>query len=106
MLRGKLIQFLFQQDVLGVDVGVNQAELSLVRRVLEGCTDDLEHGCNSGTTCDHTEGTRKGRCVGELTLGTLDADVVADFEEGDVFGNVTLLVCLLNVNDVISVIHI
>lgn len=95
MLRRQLIQLFLQQNILRVHVGVNQTELGLIRGVLERSTDDLEHRCDTGTSCDHAEGTRECRCVGKLALGSFDTDFVTNFEEGDVFGNVALLVGLI-----------
>lgn len=51
----KLIQFGAQQDILDVHVGIYECELGTVQRVLQGCTDDLEHGRNSGSSSDHAQ---------------------------------------------------
>lgn len=51
----KLIQFSAQQDILDVNVGIYECELGTVQRVLQSCTDDLEHGRNSGPPSDHAQ---------------------------------------------------
>jgi len=56
--RSQLIQFSFEQDILRVYVGIDEANLGLVRGVLENSTNDLEHGSDSGASSDHTELTR------------------------------------------------
>ena len=94
MPRRQLVQLLLQQDIFKVNVRVDQTELRAVLGVLEGGADDLEHGRYAGSACDHAEGSRERGGVGELTFGTFDADGLADGEKGDVFGDVSLWVCL------------
>ena len=95
--RGQLVQFGPEQDILWVNIGVNKAELGLVRRVLEGGADDLEHGSDSGSPSDHSELTRQVRGIDEFTLGTLDLHFVSNVEEGHMARDVTLLVGLAKV---------
>jgi hypothetical protein len=96
VLRGKLVKFLLQEDILMVNVGKDQAKLGAIRRVLESSTDDLKHGCNTSATSDHTKFTGKGRAIGELALGTLNTNIVTDLEKAEVARNVALLVALEN----------
>ena len=92
--RRELVELGAEQDVLDVDVRVDEVQLGLVPGVLECGADDLEHGRDTGTASDHADLLAEGRVVFELALGTLDADLVADFEEGDVSGDVAFLVRL------------
>jgi len=93
----QLIQFSLEQDIFWVDVGVDEANLGLVRRVLEGSTDDLEHGSDSGSPSDHSELTRQVWGIDEFTLGTSDLDLISDLEEGHMARDVTLLISLATV---------
>ena len=95
MLRRQLVKLLLEQDVVRVDVGINERELSAVEGVLERGMDDLQHGSDARPARDHADFTRERRAVVELSLGALDADLVADFEERQVLGDVTLLVRLV-----------
>lgn len=88
------IQFSLEQDILRINVGVNEGNLGLVRRVLEGSTDDLEHGSDSGSSSDHSKFTRQIRGIDKFTLGTFDPEFVPDFEERYMAGDVTLLIGL------------
>ena len=97
MSKDKGIEFLFQQNVLGVDVGIYERETCAVHGVFECGTDDLKHGGDARAACDHANFTGEGGAVLELALGSLDADGVADLEEGDDTGYVALLVRLWRV---------
>ena len=90
----QLIQFSLEQDILWVNVCVDEAELGLIRRVLEGGTDDLEHGSDSGSPGDHSKLTRQVRGIDEFALGASDLDLVSNFEEGDMTRDVALLIGL------------
>ena len=78
-----------------VDISVNQTQFRRIRGILERSSDNLKHRCDTGSSGDHAEFTREGRGVGELTLWTLDANLVTDFQEGDVPRDVTLLISLI-----------
>ena len=90
----QFIQFSLEQDILGVNVGVDEANLGLVRRVLESSTDDLEHGSDSGSSGDHAKLARQVRGIDKFTLGTFDLELVPNVEEGYMAGDVTLLIGL------------
>ena len=94
MLGSKLIEFLLEQDVFFVHIGIDEAELGLVGTVTERRTRNLKHGGNTRSTSDHTKVARKTLVVVELALGTLDTDVVANLEQRNVTRDVTLLVRL------------
>lgn len=98
VLLRELVELLLQQDVLVVDVRVDEAQLRQVERVFERGADDLEHGGDAGAAGDHAELAGEGGVVGELAFGPFDADFVADFEERDVAGDVTLFVGLTSQN--------
>ena len=94
VLARELIELLLEEDVVMVHVGVDERELGTVQWVLKGRADDLEHRCDAGSASNHTNFAREGRVVLELALRTLNSNLVADFEKGDVSRDVTLLVCL------------
>jgi len=94
MFGGEVVEFLFEKNVIHVYVSINERELCGVGGVLERSSDDLEHGGYSGTACNHANVTREGRGVLEEALGTTDPDVVANFEDGDIAGDVALFVGL------------
>lgn len=85
---------IFQEDVFLIDVGVDEAEGSLVKGVLEGSTDDLDHGGDASTTGDHANVIGKVGGILEVTLGTFDADLVTDLESRKVTGDVAFFVRL------------
>jgi len=94
-VRGsQLIQFSLEQDILWINVGVNEGDLCLVRRVLESSTDDLEHGSDPGSSSDHSKLTRQVRGIDKFTLGAFDLEFVPNFEERYMAGDVTLLIGL------------
>ena len=90
----EFIEFFSEQNVLLVDVCVDEGELRAVERVLERGAHDLQHGCDARAARDHAELARERRVVLELTLGPLDAYLVAELEERDVAGDVALFVRL------------
>ena len=94
MTENEGIEFLFQQDVLEVDVRVYERETCAVHGVFECGTDDLKHGSDARATRDHANFAGEGGAVLELALGSLDAYGVADLEKGDDTGYVALLVRL------------
>lgn len=53
---GQLVELLLQQDVLKVDVGVDEIDfLGGVLGVVQDVRDDLVHGCDAGSACEHAE---------------------------------------------------
>lgn len=90
----QFVEFLLQEDILLIDVRVDEAQLGAVKRIFEGSTYDLKHRSNASPPCDHPNFTREGRVVHELAFRTLDANFLAQFEQGDVTRDVTLLVSL------------
>lgn len=92
MCSDEVIQFLFEKDIFYVNVGIDEAQASIVRRVLQCSTNDLQHGGNTSATGNHSDFARQGRAVLEKTLGAPNSSLVADFQEGDVTRDVTLLV--------------
>ena len=91
---GEVVEFFAEQNVVDVYVGVDEGEFRLVGRVFEGSSDDLEHGGYAGTAGDHANVTRQGGGVLEEALGTANLDHVANFEQGDIAGDVALFVGL------------
>ena len=94
MCSGEVVEFLLQEDILHINVGVNKAQAGIVRRVLQCSTNDLQHGSNTGATSNHSDFARQGRAVLEEPLGTANSNFVADFQERHVARDVTLLVRL------------
>ena len=90
----QFIQLSLEQDILWVNVGIDEAELCLVRRVLEGSTDDLEHGSDPGSSSNHPELTGEVRGVDELALGAFNPGLVSNLEEGHMTGDITFLIGL------------
>lgn len=90
----KVVEFFFEENVFQVDVGVDEGEFRIVEGVLEGRSDDLEHGRYASTTGNHTNVTGERRGVLEESLGTTNSDLVADLQERDIAGDVALFVRL------------
>jgi hypothetical protein len=88
------VQLLLEQDILGADIGVDQAEFGLVCGVLQDSANDLEHGRDSGAACYHTQLARETRAVYELAFGAFDVNIVTDFEQAHVFRDVAFLIRL------------
>ena len=91
---GQVIEFFLEEDILIVDIGINEAQLGGILGVLEGSADDLKHGCDTRPTSNHADFTSQCRGVVELAFRALNANVVADFEEGNVAGDIAFLVRL------------
>lgn len=62
--------------------------MRLVLRVLGDGADDLQHGSNTRSTGNHTKVADHVGGVLELALGTANLDGLADFEGGEVLGDV------------------
>ena len=90
----QVIQFLLEQYILHVDIGVDQTELGFILGIFEDSPNDLKHWSYSRATRDHAKLSGETRGIYELALGTFDADLVADFKEANVLGDVPGLVRL------------
>ena len=94
-VRGlEVLELLVQEDVGLVDVGVEERHGGLVLRVPEDGTDDLDHWGNTGTSSNHAEVIDEVGGVLEVALGSLDAELVARVEGGDIARDVALFVGL------------
>ena len=94
VLGGKVVELFFEEDVVQVDVGVDKGEHRVVGRVLERGPDDLEHGRDAGAAGNHANVAREGGGVHKVALGAAHLDLVANVEQGDVAGDVALVVGL------------
>ena len=96
VLASHAVKFVLHENVLGVDVGEDQVNLSLVARstATENSLGDLVHGSDTGATSDHGETADHVGLVSHGTLGTLDLDGVTNLHLGemsaDVAGGVAL----------------
>lgn len=97
VVLGQQVELLLQQNIFGVHVRVDQAELRAVLGVLQSSANDLQHWRDTSAASNHAEVTRQRWRVCELALGTLDAYLVAEFEKRDVARDVALLVGLKHV---------
>ena len=91
----ELLELISQEDIFLVNIGVNEADGSLVRGVLENSTNYLDHGGDASTTGDHADVVRETRGISEVALGALHTDGVADFKSRNVTGDVSLFIGLL-----------
>lgn len=91
---GQVIELLLEEDIFIVDVCINEAQFSGILGILEGGADDLEHGCDTRPASNHANFTSQCSGVVELAFRTLDANVVADFEQGNVAGDIAFLIRL------------
>lgn len=91
VLTGKLIQVLSQENVILVDVGKDEIDLSLVasRSASEDSLCDLQHGSDTSATSDHTKVSDHVGSVHHGALGALDLHLVADVESREVTADVT-----------------
>lgn len=86
------IELLLKKNILKVDIGVDEAEPRLVFGILQGSTDDLQHGRNAGTARNHTNLARQRGGVLESTLRATNADLIANLKKRDVARNVALFI--------------
>jgi len=88
---GQLIQVFLQQNILLINIRENQINLRLIasRSAPDNSADDLQHGCNTSSSSNHTKVTNHVGCVDHCALWTLDFDCLADDERCHVFGDVT-----------------
>lgn len=91
VLAGKLVQVLSQENVILVDVGKDEIDLSLVasRSASEDSLCDLQHGSDTSATGDHTEVCDHVGSVHHGALGALDLHLVANVESREVTADVT-----------------
>lgn len=87
---GERIEVLLEQDILHVDVGEEQVDLSGISSsaAADNGADNLEHGGDTGATCDHTEVADHVGGVDHGALGALDLDGLSDDQGGHVLGDV------------------
>ena len=90
----QFIQLSLEQDILWVNVGIDEVDLCLVRRVFKGSTDDLEHGSDSGSPSDHSELTRQVWGINEFALGAFNLDLISNLEKGHIARDIALLISL------------
>lgn len=90
VVSSQSVQFILEQNVFLSDIGVDEIDLSLVLRVLQGSSDDLKTRSESGTTSNHTNLVGQFRSVVHLTLGALDLDELANLELVNVLGDVSI----------------
>lgn len=90
----ELLEVILEKNIFLVDVSINKANSSLVERVPQSRADDLDHGGDTGSARNHTDMVREVRSILEVALGALDTNVITEFEEGEVTGNVALLISL------------
>lgn len=83
-----------EKDIFLIDVGVNKGDGGAIERVPESSTNDLNHGRNTGTSSDHAQVADNVGGIHKVAFGALDTYVVANLEERDVAGNVTLFIGL------------
>ena len=90
----KFLEVIPEKNIFLVNVGINEGDSGAIERVPESSTDDLNHGRNTGTSGDHAQVADKIGGIRKVAFGTLDAYIVANLEEGDMAGNVTLFISL------------
>lgn len=94
VLLGQLVQVVPQQNILLINVGENQVNLSLILWIIAHSSDNLEHGCDTSATGNHTESAAHVGSVHKLALGAADLDGLANLHGSHIAGNVTGRVCL------------
>jgi len=96
VLTSHAVKLILHENILGVDVGEDQVNLSLVAgsTTAENSLGDLVHGGDAGATSDHSETADHVGLVSHGTLGTLDLDGVTNLHlrkmSADVAGRVAL----------------
>lgn len=90
----EFLEVIPEKDIFLIDVGVNESDGGAIERVPESSTDDLNHGRNTGTSSDHAQVADNIGGIYKVAFGALDAYIVANLEEGDMAGNVTLFISL------------
>ena len=90
VLGSERIEFVFEQDILGVDVGKDEIDLGLVAcwSSAHNGLGDLQHGGDSGASGNHTKVSDHVGSVYHGALGASDLHFVADLEFGYIFGDV------------------
>ena len=92
MCSDKVIQLLFKKDIFYINVGIDEAQASIVRRVLQCSTNDLQHGRNTSATGNHSDSMCQGRAILEKALGAPNSSLVTNFQERNITRDVTLLI--------------
>jgi hypothetical protein len=90
----EFLEVIPEKDIFFINVGVNKGDGGTIERVPESSTDDLNHGRNTGTSSDHAQVADNVGGIHKVAFGAFDAYIVANLEEGDMAGNVTLFICL------------
>lgn len=89
---GEGIEVLLEEDILRSDVGKDEIDLGLVTlgTATNNGADDLQHGGDASATSNHTKVTDHVGGVDESSLGTTDADALANHQGSHVLGDVAL----------------
>jgi len=90
----ELFEIIPEKDIFLVNVGVDEGDSSTVEWVSESGTNDLDHRRNTSTSGDHAKVANEVGRVVEVAFGTLDTNTVTKFQEGNMLGDVALLVGL------------
>lgn len=90
VLGGERIEFVFEQDIFGVDVGKDEIDLGFIAcwSSAHNGLGDLQHGSDTGAAGNHAKVSDHVRSVYHGALGASDLHLVADLEFGYVFGDV------------------
>jgi len=91
MCSNEVIQLLFKKDIFYVNVGIDEAQASIVCRVLQCSTNDLQHGRNTSATGNHSDSACQ-RAILEKALGAPNSSLVTNFQERNITRDVTLLI--------------
>ena len=90
----EFLEVIFQQNVFLIYISVDQGNCGTIRRVLEGSTDDLNHGRNASTARNHAKMTDEVRGIEKIALWSFNTKNVTYLEVSNVSRDIALFICL------------
>jgi hypothetical protein len=90
----EFLEVIFQQNVFLIYISVDQGNCCSIRRVLEGGTDDLNHGRNAGTARNQAKVTDEVRGIEKIALWSFNTKNVTYLEVSNVSRDIAFFICL------------
>ena len=90
----EFLEVIFQQNIFLIYISVDQGNCCAIGRVLEGSTDDLNHGRNTGTARNHAKVTDEVRGIEKIALRSFNTKSVTNLEVSDVARYIAFFICL------------
>lgn len=100
----EFLEVIFQQNVFLIYISVDQGNCSTIGWVLEGGTDDLNHGRNTGTARNHAKVTDEVRGIEKIALWSFNTKNITYLEVSDVARDIAFFICFDNKGEIAKIV--